>query len=479
MNATPDGSRVHALLRSIRVRILTAFVVLLALAALGGTVLDRQVLYRQLDEEIRTDLRQEVGEFKRLAGGVDPSTGEPFGADLRAIFDVYFDREIPDEGETILAFVDGELVGSARAQDAAESTELAPTVDYWLSLTEQEAGAIDTPAGRARYVALPLDGGDSEGVFVVANFPAFEQAEIDEAIQAQTAIHLAMLVVASLLAAVLAGRILRPLRSLAATARAISVSDLTGRIPVRGSDEASEIGRAFNEMVGRLEQAFATQQRFLDEAGHELRAPLTVIRGNIELLEDDPVERRKTVELVLDEIDRMNRIVNDLLLLAQAERPDFVRFEPVEFALLTEEIFRKASGLAPRRWQLEACGRGTVDADRQRLTQAVMQLAQNACQQTSEGGSVRVGSALWSQTAELWVHDDGPGVSPEDAERIFQRFARGRRRSSHSGAGLGLSIVVAIAEAHGGTVELDHLVEDGARFRIAFPAASQELPVPG
>ncbi len=453
-----------------RVRILAAFIVLLSSSAVGGMLLLRQVLFAQLDEEIETNLGREAEEFRRLAGGDDPRTGEPFGQDVRAVFDVYFAREVPDEGETLLAFVDGELYGSARAQDAADSDDLGPTIGYWLTLDRREAGVRDTPAGVVRYVALPLDAGDSRALFVVANFPAFERGEITEAVRAQVLTQLVMLAVASLLGLLLAGRILRPLRLLAETARDVSESDLTGRIPVHGKDEASQIARAFNEMVTRLEHAFATQRRFLDDAGHELRAPLTVIRGHIELLEDDPLERRKTVELVLDEIDRMNRIVNDLVLLARAEDPGFVVFEPIDLQALTEDVYRKATALGPQQWELEGCGRGTVEADPQRLTQAVVQLAQNACQHAGDGATVRIGSAVDDSQVRLWVADDGPGVSAEDAERIFERFVRGRHHSSGSGVGLGLSIVRAIAEAHQGTVTLTSHPGGGARFEVTVPA---------
>lgn len=450
-----------------RVRILATVTLLLALSAGVTLLILREVLFDRLEAEVKTSLEQEMEEFVRLRGGLDPLTGQPFDDDHEALFELYFEREVPDEGESLLSFLDGELFLSERAQDAATTDLLGDAFDYWLSLEEQTAGVIETPAGNARFIAQPLGGND---LFVVANFPQFERDEITEALQAAGATQAGAFVVAFLLALALAGRVLSPLRSLAETARTISDTDFTRRIPVRGNDEATQIARAFNDMLGRLEQAFAMQRRFLDDAGHELRAPLSIISGHVELLEldTDPQARRETIELVLDEIDRMNRIVNDLLVLAQAEQPDFVTRGPVDLADLTEDVRRKATALGPRDWRLDRSADVIVQADAQRLTQALMQLAANALQYTEDGAVIRMGSEVSSGKARLWVHDDGTGVAAEDADRIFQRFVRGSRRKP-GGAGLGLSIVRAIAEAHGGEVRLDRSVTRGARFEIVLP----------
>ncbi|MGH3774444.1 MAG: histidine kinase dimerization/phospho-acceptor domain-containing protein [Pseudonocardiaceae bacterium] len=117
----------------------------------------------------------------------------------------------------------------------------------------------------------------------------------------------------------------------------IGEDDLTRRIPVRGNDDIAALAEQFNAMMERLQAAFATQREFLDDASHELRTPITIIRGNLELLGDDPAERAEDIRLCLDELDRMTRIVDDLLLLAKSERPDFVRPEPVELAELTSD----------------------------------------------------------------------------------------------------------------------------------------------
>ena len=345
----------QALLGSIRVRITATVVLLLVASSIMSKLVLREVLFRRLEEEVAASLRQEAQEFRLLSAGNDPRTGAPFGDDFQAVFDVYFEREVPDEGESLLAFVDGELYRSKRAQDAAAVGDIADAINHWLSLDEAEEGCLDTALGEARYAAMPLGGQDGQALFVVANFPAYERSEIDEAVRAQTLAQLAAVALASLLGLALAGRVLRPLRSLADTARTISDTDLTRRIQVHRTDEASQIATTFNDMLARLDSAFATQRRFLDDASHELRTPLTVIRGHVELLEldTDPDERRATTTLITDEIDRMNRIVNDLLLLASADQPDLLRPELDLHDLLTA-IHRKVTVLADRDWVLEA-----------------------------------------------------------------------------------------------------------------------------
>jgi two-component system, OmpR family, sensor kinase len=271
----------------------------------------------------------------------------------------------------------------------------------------------------------------------------------------------------------MAGRVFAPVRAISDTARDLSESDLSRRIQVPDADdEIAELAHTFNDMLDRLEGAFTTQRRFLDDAGHELRTPITIIRGHVELEGDDPADRRATRAVVLDELDRMGRIVDDLLVLARAEQPDFLRPEPVDLDLLTNDLFAKARALADRDWRLDVTGHGVVHADPQRLTQAVMNLVDNAVRHTGDGAVVEMGSALEHGEALLWVRDTGPGIPPEQQVHIFERFARARDGGRQAGtAGLGLAIVRSIARAHGGRVSLASHPGAGATFTIAIPAA--------
>jgi two-component system OmpR family sensor kinase len=319
-----------------------------------------------------------------------------------------------------------------------------------------------------RYIAIPIQyEGATKGVFVVANFMAQERDEISETLRVGAIVWGSVLIIASAVAWVVAGRVLAPVRVLSDTARQISETDLSRRIPVHGSDEISDLSRVFNGMLDRLERGFATQRSFLDDAGHELRTPITVIRGHLELMSADPQERRETVAIVTDELDRMTRIVDDLILLARAEQPDFLRLAPVDLDILTAELLAKVRTLGDREWQLEETGHGIVLVDRHRLTQVLMNLADNAVRHTEPGGSVVLGSRLSDGELRMWVRDSGPGIPDHQRERIFERFARlESSRRTPGTAGLGLAIVQAIVKAHGGRIEIESEPGRGSTFTV-------------
>lgn len=473
---TPRPPRRSTFLASARTRVLAAFVVLLVLSSLIFLVLIRDVLRTRLDQEIDRQATREVGEFRRLARGNDPTTGRPFGADIAAIFDVYFSRNLPGQRQVILSFIDGRRYMGIRAAEAKwPLDELFTTLAAAGRTGETQHGTVATSMGDARYVGVPVTAeGEVRGAFVVASFPAKEQGEVDDAVTAALRVSVPVFLLAVGLAWLAAGRVLAPLRQLSETARSIEESDLTRRISVHGSDEVAQLGATFNEMLDRLESAFATQRRFMDDAGHELRTPITIVRGHLELLEEDPQERAATIVLVLDELDRMSRIVNDLVLLAKSEAPDFLRIETVDVGDLTDQLETKASALAPRDWWVESRGRGVVAVDRQRVTQVLLQLAQNAVQHTSDGDPVALGSAVVEREVRFWVRDGGPGIPLEEQKRIFQRFTQGRGSRPREGSGLGLSIVKAIVEAHEGRVEVDSRPGSGATFTIVLPAHQPE-----
>lgn len=449
------------------------YILLMTVSTLVTILAIRQSLLTHLEKKVEKSLVQEVEEFRALAKGYNPETGKPFGDDVTSIFQVYLSRNVPEDDEFLITLLDGQFYKSSpRALPDAIRQNL-DLVQYWANLARAERGKKVTTAGTIFYIAEPVKIGEKTiGVFLVANTMTGEREEIDDTIAVVTQVTFTVLLVASVLAWLAAGRVLAPLRSLATTARSITESDFSQRITVQTKDQIAELAIAFNEMLDRLEAAFTSQRDFINDAGHELRTPITIIQGHLELLGDDPQERRETIELVLDELDRMNRFVNDLLLLAKAERPDFLTLEPVEIGSLTEELYAKAIALADRDWRLEGKGSGFVEVDRQRLTQAVMNLAQNATQYTTNGDIIAIGSALTNGKAHFWVRDTGVGIPLAEQSRIFERFARGTGRRRSEGAGLGLSIVRAIAEAHGGTVELLSQPGHGSKFTLVIPLDS-------
>ncbi len=291
-----------------------------------------------------------------------------------------------------------------------------------------------------------------------------------------------VLLALALLASYLAGaRVSAPLRRMAAIAARVDAGDLGPRMDVSGrrGDEVRVLGESFNHMLDRLGQAFASQREFIADASHELRTPLTVIRGQLEVLaaQADPggEEVRRVERLVQAEIGRISRLVDDLLVLTQAERTDFLRPQPIEIQSFVSELWDGLSLTAERRFELGPVPAGTLTADPDRLAQALRNLGRNAIDHTAEAtGLVRLEVVPAGRDAVRFaVSDDGPGIPPEERERVFERFRRvdsGRSRNT-GGAGLGLAIVRAIAEAHGGDVR--------AHARLGEPGTQMELVLPG
>jgi two-component system, OmpR family, sensor kinase len=455
---------------SARARILASYLILLLFSTVVSIVALREVLLARAGERVDDALVQETEEFRRLArDGRDPRTSEPFGNDVRALFEVFLLRNVPGEREAFYTYVDGDL-HDTRFAPGLQPLKIAEIDALALSNTAQRGEAELDDGARFRYLVTPVEtGGRGRGIFAVAIDLSGEIGEVNEALRLAAGVSVGVLILASLLAWAVAGRVLAPLRLLRDTAHGIGESDLTGRIPVEGDDELADLARTFNEMLDRLEEAFASQKAFISDAGHELRTPITIIRGHLEVMGDDPEERRETLELVADELDRMGRLVNDLLLLAKASRPDFLEPQTIDLDDLTRELFAKASALAERDWRLAAVGSGRIVADRQRLTQALMNLSQNAVAHTREGDAVELGSELAGHGVRLWVRDTGPGVPEHEQARIFERFVRLNGGRHAEGAGLGLAITRAVAEAHGGRVELDSRPGAGARFTVIIP----------
>lgn len=454
---------------SARLRILGWYVGLLAVALAAALVLQSTLLRAQLDAEVDRDLALAVDVVRRAAQEADPATGQLVHGSVEDVFDAVLSRAVLAEGEAYFTLVAGRPYKSTITP--LQLLDLPDLVGRWAGATATIGGTTDTSEGQVRWVAAPLlAGGTVAGTFVAANFLSGERSEIDDVLRIGAVVFVTVAALATAAVWLLAGRILRPIRLVTEAAREIGEADWSRRIEVDGEDEIAELARTFNAMLDRLESAYSTQRRFIDDAGHELWTPITIIRGHLEVMGDDPAERAATREIVLDELDRMSRMVDDLLVLARAGQPDFVVVEPVDLAGLTEELVRKADALTGRTWATDGTASGTLPADRQRLVQAVMNLVRNAAAYTPEGTPVAIGTALDRQTVRIWVRDEGPGIAEADRERIFERFARGSAGARRTdGTGLGLSIVAAIAAAHGGRLQLDTALGKGSTFTIELP----------
>ncbi|MEM7725394.1 MAG: ATP-binding protein [Cyanobacteria bacterium P01_A01_bin.45] len=484
-----------------RTRILLWYLLLMALFTAIAIPTINFRLFSTVQERVEEDINGEIAQFRqivsqgyksedendlqRLRRRKDNIIWEPPKnlEELTEIFNIHFSDELPDDDVFFIAILKGKFYKSTPRGLPNVIDQNSDIMRRWLNLNKYSRGkkkVDDSNVGSVLYIANPIRiNNELMGVFVVAHTTAGEKQEALEASRIVSEVILVTFGVALVLTWLTAGRILAPLRTLTRTAQSISGSNLTKRIPVDGRGEIAELAKTFNAMMDRLESAFATQRNFINDAGHELRTPITIIRGHLELMGDDPEEKEETVSLVIDELDRMNRFVDDLLLLAKSERPDFLILETLDITIFTEELFHKATALAHRNWKLEGIGKGKAIADRQRMTQAVMNLAQNATQYTKEDDTISIGSEILGGKVHFWVTDTGEGINLNDQKRIFERFARAtasRRRSE--GAGLGLSIVKVIVEAHQGQVNLTSQLGTGSTFNIVLPLeASPEVRV--
>ncbi len=430
----------------------------------------------RVDASIDDNLAQEVEEFREFArSGIDPETGAEFTSVSRFL-EVILRRNVPDANEGLVALVDGRpawVPGTEVDVQLEDDPEFLREVAQVPDSARVQPRTAETSLGALRYVVVPVSvpGDPSSGRYVIAYSHDLAHADVVDAFQTFAAVAAISVVAVGIVGYAVVGRLLGPLRLLRETAQRISDTDLSGRIAVSGNDDVSELARTVNAMLDRLEVAFAAQRDALDDAGHELRTPITIIRGHLELVDvDDPADVTETRDLALDELDRMHRMVDELVILAKAKRPDFVRPRPVEVGSLLDDVVDKAEALAPRAWTVDARAEASLLLDPQRITQALLQLVMNAVTFTDQGDIIAVGAQVDDDVVRLWVRDSGPGVAPEDAERIFDRFARGDGGRGGEGSGLGLAIVRAIAEAHRGRVVLDGRPGEGAKFTLELPA---------
>ncbi|PKQ15068.1 MAG: hypothetical protein CVT67_11400 [Actinobacteria bacterium HGW-Actinobacteria-7] len=275
-------------------------------------------------------------------------------------------------------------------------------------------------------------------------------------------------------------RALAPLREMASSAAQITDAHLDQRLAYGGpADELGSLAESINQMLDRLEAAFSEQRRFIADASHELRTPVAVIRGNVELLlagtttGDDADESLGMIE---SESIRMSRLLDELLALARLEAGGQVRMQPLRVDVLLEEVTARTKMLGDRLVHLESGCELWIHADPDLLDGALMNLARNAVAHTQDGGRINFECLRSGDVVELAITDDGPGIPSDDVERVFDRFyrAHGRPRSDGTtGAGLGLAITKQLIELHEGTIRVENAQPHGARFVVRLPAMEE------
>ncbi len=237
--------------------------------------------------------------------------------------------------------------------------------------------------------------------------------------------------------------------------------------------------RSFAPSTESAETSAEKQRQLLDDVRHELKTPITIVRGHLEVMdENDPTDVSAIREIGMGELDRMTRLIGDIDLLAAVEGDEF---SPTEVSVrhLTQRVAELVTVIPSHAWTVEQYADAVIRADRDRLLQAWLQLADNAAKYTPAGTPIEIGSAVHAGGVQLWVRDHGPGIPPALRHRVFQRFDRGAVKRTGGGSGLGLAIVDAIAKAHGGHCSVTDTPGGGATFTLEVPRGTgKSMPAP-
>lgn len=499
--AIPRWETLRAGVNSVRSRVLITTIVCIALTLTLAGGVTHYLRFRDLEENIQRDFDQEISELKRLGerGPLGPETQLPDGPapaaegqsfeDVDQLLYTFMTTTVPGEHENFMVVLEGkpayEYLGASRFQlDHPERLKAVKehAKPRQTSIFDHE---MDGETLRIAVIDVSIPTDQRSAYLVVGTDIGSQRSAIYDSWWRYMGISAAMLVLGSLIAYFLVGRVTAPITRLREAAQAITVEDLQQRVPVAQQDsDVGQLAQHFNYMLDRIEDGFDQQRQFLDDAAHELRTPLTILHGNLEIMDaEDPHDVEETRGLLLDEIERMNRLVEDLLLLAKSQRWGFIRAQDMDITEFLDSTMERLPALGERDWRVEGSAWGVVVADQQRLTQAVIQLAANAVKFSHPGDVIALG-ADWSAAPddvvsatkahsrrflELWVRDTGIGIAPEDQKRIFERFGRVETGRTVEGSGLGLAIVSAIAEGHGGAVRLRSELGKGSTFTLWLP----------
>lgn len=449
----------------------------LVLAGVIAYVVQRAEVLEQADGE----LLQEVEELRQLS---DQSAADRPYRDVGVLLEDFLGFSVPGSDESMIAFVGDSRVpalvsGGERRIDLTEPA----VIDAVLTQRrpdETVLSTVETPTQDLRIAITPVQGDDGQGTLVVGIDRGARLDRVDSLLSAYGVGALLTLLLAGAVLLVAVRRLLSPLGDLVEAAEQIDDRELSRRVVVpEQRTEVASLATSLNTMLERLESSFVAQRRFLDDTAHELRTPLTIMRGNLEVLDAEDVEDvEATRHIELVEIDRMRRIVDDLLLLARLDRPDFVRPAPIDARDLHVDLLALVPALGDHEWVDDGCVEGVVHVDRDRVVQAVQQLCANAVKFSEPGSQIRLRTA-WRGAGEdralvLSVADDGVGIAPEEQEAVFERFGRAEGQRAVEGSGLGLPIVRAIAHAHGGEIEIDSRPGEGSTFSLVVPAPEPE-----
>lgn len=393
-------------------------------------------------------------------------------------------RLAPGRHGSAMALIGGEPRFRTPPASGFDVSQNADVIARSARVTTVTTASSDTAQGAVRFVAIPvtIPGDAGTGVYVHAIDLDAELAPVDRAMFIYALTALATLAAIGIVGWFVVGNLLSPMRRLRETADSITLTELGARIPTARNDDISEVTLAVNSMLDRLEGSIDVQRQLLDDVRHELKTPITIVRGYLEMMDTtDPSDVNSARDIGIAELDRMTRLVDDIDLLATVEGGQFT-MGPVEVSALTAKVGELVVAIPGHEWMIDAHGSGMVEGDPDRLVQAWLQLADNAAKYADAGSPIEIGSDVDGLGARLWVQDHGPGIPPAARHRIFRRFDRAHVRRSVGGSGLGLAIVDAITKQHGGNCTVSDTPGGGATFTIHLPvrpgAPVSEIPAP-
>jgi signal transduction histidine kinase len=473
---------------SLRWRLALSLGAVLIVAFLGTFYVVYHQTADRLRSQIDSELRNQAASFRtNIAPAGDELTLAQIAARARSYV---ADQPFSYSSRLLYAIVPGQVLasnypellgqGSPRDRDDSPSQRRAETA-LTRALKAQRPGftmQYAPDAGELRLLVATVSGHGDGAVRIGVAQPLEPVDAALDGITRAFAIGGTLTLLAALIAGfLLAAAFARPLRRMAAIAARVDAGDLSPRMDFRGArNETRILADSFDHMLDRLEEAFARQQAFVSDASHELRTPLTAIRGQLEVLarveNPDASEVRRVQRVVAAEVDRMARLTEDLLLLAHTDEARFIRREAIELDAFLEELIDSTEPTTDRRLAISARVPGILNADRDRLAQALRNLLRNAIEHTEAEGRVELGAReVAGERVQIWVDDDGPGIPVAERERVFDRFHRAdpARARSGGGTGLGLAIVAAIVDAQGGRVWASQSPLGGARVVIELP----------
>ncbi|MFB3979081.1 MULTISPECIES: sensor histidine kinase [Microbacterium] len=387
---------------------------------------------------------------------------------------------VPGRTDGTLALRDGTVVATTPAPPGLALSGDATFLDGLIDALESgdTRGELPSAIGPLRFAAV-VDGDTA----VVQAISMDQRRELVTLSTTTYAIAGTIVLLAVAVAGwFVTGRLFSPLRKLRDTTDAITIADLGTRFTTDGDDEIAGLTASVNSMLDRLAMSVEAQRQLLDDVRHELKTPITIVRGHLETMNPaDPHDVIETRDLGIAELDRLSRLVDDIDALAAVEAGS-LSTGVVDVSALTDRVAEMVAAIPEHTWTVEARGRGRIVGDHDRLVQAWLQLADNAAKYTPAGSPIEIGSSTDGTTASLWVRDHGPGIPPAARHRVFRRFDRVSTRRGIDGSGLGLSIVDAIAKAHDGHCAITDTPGGGATFTLHVPLggahAPTDLPTP-